>query len=217
MEELKDSHKYQTWIKALHAHEIRIEKVHELHTVRKSSGQVLFSMIRMDATSPEGNPLLPIAVIRGHFVSILTCLIDQDTGDQFLLLVCQRRVANGAEFYEMPAGMTDSEADPYVVALQELREETGLELKREDLHLLNPDMLYSSPGLTDEGGWFFFTELRLSREEIMRYHNKAMGAAGEHEFIRTHIATFPEARQLVKNINGLVNIYLYEMHLQSQS
>ncbi|HHG85586.1 MAG TPA: NUDIX hydrolase, partial [Bacteroidetes bacterium] len=181
-----------------------------LHSVRKGNGEILFSMVKMDAVSPEGNPLLPVALLRGHFVSILICLIDQETKERYFLLVKQRRVANGAWFYEHPAGMMDSDSDPYAVALTEVQEETGLTIQREALNLLNEQPLFSSPGLLDECGYFFFVELEMSNKEIMSYHEQAKGEGGEGEYITTYVAAAGDARTLIRNTSGLLAIFLYE-------
>lgn len=216
MEELHHSLKYRQWRTSLEAQGIEVRSVEELHSLRKRNGEILFSLIRMDASAPEGNPMLPVVLLRGHFVSVLTCLQDKDSGEEYFLLVRQRRVANGALFYEHPAGMTDSETDPWEIALIELQEETGVKIKREQLTLLSDEPLYSSPGLLDEGGSFFCCELEMSAEEIQHYHNASHGHGGEGEFITTYVARPGEAKKLIKNANGLLNIYLYQDYKASQ-
>jgi 8-oxo-dGTP pyrophosphatase MutT (NUDIX family) len=210
MQSFDESRKFKVWKSNLEKNGNQVHSVTDLHSVRKGNGEILFSLLKMDATSPEGNPLLPIAMIRGNFVSVTTCLRDQDSGEEFLLLVRQRRVANGAMFYEHPAGMMDQHTDPFEIALIEMHEETGMEITRESLHQLNEELFYSSPGLLDEGGYFFCCELELSREEIMSYHLQSGGEGGEGEFIQTYIATPAEARKLILNSNGLLGIFLWQ-------
>ncbi len=210
MQKLEDSLKYRTWAADLKTHGVQLKALEELHTIRKRNGEILFSLVKMDAVAPEGNPMLPILMLRGNFVSVLTCLIDRETREEFQLLVCQRRVANGALFYEHPAGMCDSQADPYAVALVEVSEETGMTITRDVLHLHNEDCLYSSPGLLDEAGYFFSCEIEMDRAEIDAYHMKRGGHYGEGEFIHTYVATTEEAKRLIKNVSGLLAIYLFE-------
>lgn len=210
MQLLEDSLKFKMWAEDLKTSGIALKNLEELNTIRKGNGEVLFSLIKVKAIAPEGNPLLPIVMLRGNFVSVLTCLIDKESREEFQLLVCQRRVANGALFYEHPAGMTDSTSDPFDVALTEVSEETGLEISREQLHLLNTEKLYSSPGLLDEAGYFFACEIEMSREQIVEFHMKRCGHYGEGEFIHTYVATPAEAKKLIKNVSGLLNIHMYE-------
>jgi ADP-sugar diphosphatase len=207
MQNLQDSLKYRTWANDLITHGIQLKGLEELSTIRKRNGEILFSLVKIDATAPEGNPILPIVMLRGNFVSVLTCLVDRATREEFMLLVCQRRVANGALFYEHPA---DSQTDPFAVALVEVSEETGMTITRDILHLHNEERLYSSPGLLDEAGYFFSCEIEMDRAEIDAYHMKRGGHYGEGEFIHTYVATPAEAKQLIKNVSGLLATYLYE-------
>ena len=81
------------------------------------------------------------------------------TGDGRLVLIRQERVPIRAEIWEVPAGQVDNsgelDADELAaVALRELREETGYELAAGG-ELLPLGDFFSSPGFTDEQGYFF--------------------------------------------------------------
>jgi ADP-ribose pyrophosphatase len=81
------------------------------------------------------------------------------TADGKLILIRQERIPIRAAIWEVPAGQVDDEskADPdgiAAVALRELREETGFELAEGgDLFPLGD--YFTSPGFTDERGYFF--------------------------------------------------------------
>ncbi len=77
------------------------------------------------------------------------------TSAQELILIHQERIPIGETIWEVPAGQIDEEKDdPAEVALRELREETGYELAS-DGELLPLGDFFSSPGFTDERGFFF--------------------------------------------------------------
>jgi 8-oxo-dGTP pyrophosphatase MutT (NUDIX family) len=89
------------------------------------------------------------------------------TRDGKLILIRQERIAIRAAIWEMPAGQIDDVvtgvADPgrelqlemiKVVALRELREETGFQLAADGEMIALGDY-FSSPGFTDERGYFF--------------------------------------------------------------
>ncbi|MBK8394706.1 MAG: NUDIX hydrolase [Leptospiraceae bacterium] len=209
MEKFEDSFKFKSWKEVLIKNGIKIDSIKELYTVNKSNGEVLFSLVHINAVDSDNNKLLPIVLIRGHFVVVVTCLIEKETGNKYFLLVKQRRVANGDIFYEHPAGMCDSESDPWKVAVKEVGEETGLQITRENLRLLHTNPLYSSAGLLDEAGYFFACDIPLSRQEIDTYRNKSAGAVDENEVIITHVCTLTEAFQLIQNTNGLLATHLY--------
>ena len=81
------------------------------------------------------------------------------TTDGKLILIRQERIPIRAAIWEVPAGQIDAEADDdpdeiAAVALRELREETGFELAEGgDLTPLGD--YFTSPGFTDERGYFF--------------------------------------------------------------
>lgn len=76
-----------------------------------------------------------------------------------IILIRQERIPIRAAIWEMPAGQIDEviTQDPTVieeVALRELREETGFELA-EGGELISLGDYFTSPGFTDERGYFF--------------------------------------------------------------
>lgn len=217
MQDLKDSLKYQQWERLLKENDVDIRSLEELHTVRKKNGEVLFSMVKMDAIGANGEPLLPIALLRGHFVGVLVSLLEKESGVEKFLMVSQRRVASGAYMIEHPAGMVDSTKDPYEVAIMEVKEETGIEIQRDQLILLKERVLYSSPGLMDEGGYFFGVQLEVTQEEIRELEGNSMGHGTEGEYIQTFILTREEAMNQSVVANALLHFYLWDDYRATQA
>lgn len=81
------------------------------------------------------------------------------TRDGKIILIRQERVPIRAAIWEIPAGQIDDSREPMpkeieAEALRELREETGHELAPEG-ELISLGYYFSSPGFTDEHGYFF--------------------------------------------------------------
>ena len=81
------------------------------------------------------------------------------TADGKLVLIRQERIPVRAEIWEVPGGQIDEKGEPTAdsiaaVALRELREETGFELA-EGGSLIPLGDYFTSPGFTDERGYFF--------------------------------------------------------------
>ncbi len=81
------------------------------------------------------------------------------TRDGKLVLIRQERIPIRAAIWEMPAGQVDDLAKPNAASLQnvarrELREETGYQLAVAG-ELIALGDYFSSPGFTDERGYFF--------------------------------------------------------------
>ena len=84
------------------------------------------------------------------------------TAEEKLILIRQERFPIRDAIWEVPAGQIDDENDVddddiAAVALRELREETGFELA-EGGHLTALGDYFTSPGFTDERGYFFLAQ-----------------------------------------------------------
>jgi ADP-ribose pyrophosphatase len=84
------------------------------------------------------------------------------TAEGKLILIRQERIPIRDAIWEVPAGQVDDENDVddddiAAVALRELREETGFELA-EGGHLIALGDYFTSPGFTDERGYFFLAQ-----------------------------------------------------------
>jgi ADP-ribose pyrophosphatase len=88
----------------------------------------------------------------------LAVVIAPMTADGKLILIRQERLPIRAAIWEVPAGQIDDESEEpdeiAAVALRELREETGFELS-EGGDLIPLGDYFTSPGFTDERGFFF--------------------------------------------------------------
>ncbi len=209
VEKLTESHKYNLWRKKLVANGLDIHGIEEIYSRRKGDGEILFSLLMTDATTPQGDKIPPICFLKGEVVCVLICLIDAQSGEKYLLLVKQRRICDGGYTYEHPAGMLDSESDPAAVAAREVHEETGIELGKEELTRLLDYPCYPSTGTSDETMYFFFCELTLPKDKIMQYHDQNMGVASDHERITTAVLPFAAGHRLITNTNGILLDYLY--------
>ncbi|MFD2938026.1 NUDIX hydrolase [Spirosoma flavum] len=212
-ESLEEAPKFRYWKSQAEANGLKINGVKDFYIRRRQNGEVLFAMLEIDADTPEGDKIPPALFLKGHAVSMLVCLIDKDTRQKFVVLVKQRRIADGSQTYEHPAGMVDASDLPDEVAARELGEEIGLTVTAGELTKLNSQVWHPSTGTSDEGMHFFFIEKEMPRDDIMDFHLKNMGNQAEFERITSVVATLPEAHKLITNVNGLLLHFLYLKHI----
>jgi ADP-sugar diphosphatase len=208
-QKLVDAHKYNLWKDRLLSSGMDIHHVDELYTRHNGHGDVLFSLVYTDATTPEGYKIPPICFLKGEVVCVLICLIDTDTREKYLILVRQRRICDGSLTYEHPAGMLDNERDAAAVAAREVFEETGIAVEKNMLIALNENPCFPSTGTSDEAMYFFYCELVMTKKEIDAYHNQTHGMLSEHEYIETFVVPFAEGHNLITNSNGILLDFLY--------
>lgn len=213
MEKLEEAHKFQLWKSHLLGNGLKIEDIEEVYTRRNPEGEVLFSLLMLDAETPEGNKIPPICFLKGEVVTVLVCLVDRDTREKYLVLVRQRRIAEGAVTYEHPAGMVDNIKTPIEIAVQEVYEETGLSIREDQLTpVLHDRRLFPSTGTSDECMYLFFTELELSQAEILGLSERETGVDDEN--IITLVLPFAEAHQRMNNTNCLLLNLAYLKEVQ---
>ncbi|MCE7039558.1 NUDIX hydrolase [Dyadobacter sp. CY312] len=208
-EKLVDAHKFNLWKNRLESNGLDIHRIDELYSRRNGNGEVLFSLLYTDATTPEGNKIPPICFLKGEVVCVLICFINTLTKEKFLILVRQRRICDGSLTYEHPAGMLDSESDAAEVAAREVWEETGIAVQKEQLVQLNSEPFYPSTGTSDEAMYLYYCELELAHDEIQSYHNKSQGLLSDHEYIETFVVPFEEGHKLITNVNGVLLNFMY--------
>lgn len=209
-ETLQDTEKFQFWKSQLEKNKVQIQKIDEVYTLHKNNGELLFALMETVVVPENSDPVPPVCFMKGAAVCILISMIDHTTGDIYLLLVKQRRICHGGFEYEHVAGMMDRGETPLSVAIREAEEESGLELDPENIFPLLPGASYPSPGTSDERVFLFYTELSMSKEEMLKHDQKKMGLLHEHELIYTHVIPFEEAKKLITNTSGLLAVYLYE-------
>jgi 8-oxo-dGTP pyrophosphatase MutT (NUDIX family) len=208
---LNDALKYKTWLNHLTHNQIKVKDAQELHVQRADKdGSVLYALLNVDADTPEGNKLPPICFLKGDAVSMLVVLIDEQTDDKYILLVKQRRISDGSELYEHPAGMIDEDDEsPVDVAARELEEEAQLTVSPDELKPLFDKSLFSSTSTSDEALHFFYLERRLPLAEIQAMHGRQTGEEVENEHTQLHIATLSDAHRLIRNIHGVMSHLQY--------
>jgi ADP-sugar diphosphatase len=209
-ETLEQSHKFNLWKKNILSNGLKINNIEEVYSRHRYNGEVLFSLLMLDATTPEGDKIPPICFLKGEVVCVAIILIDEQTSEKYLLLVKQRRISEGGYTFEHPAGMVDGTVSPLDIAVQEVKEETGIIITPADLINLSPEKrLFPSTGTSDEAMYFYYCEITLPKDKIASFENKEMGTEYEFERISTHVYPFIEGHKLINNTNGLLLNYLY--------
>jgi len=96
------------------------------------------------------------------------------TRDGKIILIHQERIPIRTSIWEMPSGQIDGpgQETPEQVALRELREEAGYELGKNG-ELIALGQYFTSPGFTDERGYFFLAH------PVQKCKERAAGDEGE--------------------------------------
>jgi 8-oxo-dGTP pyrophosphatase MutT (NUDIX family) len=205
--------KYRAWKRNVARNGCALRAVEPLQELNKPDGSLLFALLRTRVEDPQGRALPAYALIRGHAVLIVTEVVNRADGERKFLMLRQRRIGNGGEALEFPAGMLDEDvADPVGVALKELKEETGLEARRDQMVPLADRPLFSSPGLDDEAIHYFGCSLELSPDEFAALEGGERGKAEEQEYIRMGLRDYAGALKEVDSLQVRLGFALWFEH-----
>ena len=145
-----------------------------------------FVLASAQAKALDGTAIPTTVFLRGDSVAVLPVLTDS-AGRIWTLLLRQARVPVGAAAYEeIPAGMLDGGVFASK-ALDELREETGVDLgiTEADLELL--EQVHPSPGACDESIRIYAAHKLIDDETLARLSGAKGGNPDEHESITVEV------------------------------
>ena len=86
---------------------------------------------------------------------VIVPVIKNKEGEKEIVLIKEYRIATREEVWDFPAGLIEPDQTCHDAAEKELKEETGLTIKKV---IKTSPAIYSSPGLTDESAIIVFVE-----------------------------------------------------------
>jgi len=206
----REEPKIAAWERKIISEGCIIRSITPLYLYYKPDGILLFALLSADIISPENKKLHPVLFIRGDACVIIPLIKNKNTGEEKFLMVQQRRIASGAICLEFPAGMLDENINAASdVALKELFEETGLNVTKNQLFPIIDRIVYSSPGGSDEGIYYFGLIISLSDEEYRSFEGRVAGKKTENEHITVTLKTKKEAEEQMTSIQGLLGLCLF--------
>ncbi len=210
-----DEPKVVSWKQTVENAGCTIQNLQAISLLHKKSGELLFALCNAKVVDPSGTTLPGYIFIRGSACIIVPLIRNSDTKEERFCMILQRRIGNGAENLEFPAGMLDRRIDAVEqVAISELREETGLKIQAQDLRPLHDGPLYSSPGASDEGIFYFGCIITLNNSEFKSLEGKRCGNKSENEKIIVTLCTPEEAETKTVSLQARLGLCLFTEYLR---
>ncbi|KAL1921899.1 uncharacterized protein VTP21DRAFT_10541 [Calcarisporiella thermophila] len=197
--------------------ELRLKEI-ELQSVDKfQSGKIGFVKFKVDAELKETGKSLPgIIFMRGGSVSILIILRTENK--DFTIVCVQPRLAVPTlEMSEIPAGMLDGSGKFAGKAAEEIKEETGLEIKEDELIDLTELAyketsyrgIYTTAGASDEFLRLFVCVKPIKEAEVHKLEGKLTGLRDHGEAIKLRIMPLDELWK-IPDVKALSTLALME-------
>jgi 8-oxo-dGTP pyrophosphatase MutT (NUDIX family) len=206
-----DEPKVRVWKENIERSGCIINRIEPLSLVHKTNGDLLFALCKTDISNSQGGNLPSMVLIRGDAVVIVPLVKNLSTGENRFITVVQHRIGTGEAVIEFPAGMLDKNIDnPAQVAVEELLEETGINISGTDLFKLSEKVLYSSPGLQDEGIHYFGCVLEMSDSEYKSIEGRVAGNFSEGESILVSLKTEDEIINSANSTQVILGLFLFK-------
>lgn len=145
--------------------------------------RILFMYLKVNILDISNNSLIPgMMFLRPNTIGILVTDVDQD-GEEHILIVKQPRIAGARITEEIPAGMMESnDKEPSGRAIIELKEETGIIIKRTELSYLGS--FEPSIGGCNEKFDIYHCKHQGMIEKIKETTHLTFGKSEEQEYIK---------------------------------
>lgn len=221
LETIAKAPKFLSWLKGIRESNVRVENIEIMDAdffgpmLGSSSDpkRLGFLKIKCTAFSPMHLPVDGIVLIRGH-CAVVCAIIENDDGNEFVLTTEQFRMPIKERIEEFLAGMCDEhEVEDgsgntclktlptlNAVLIKELKEEAGLELKKDDPNLKYMGDIMLSPGLLDEKAKMFVWHTKLTNSQIDDMLGKEHGESGTNERIKLHLYPRSEFQKQLERI-----------------
>lgn len=189
----------------------RLEKILIQSFDRKPNRSIIFIKLNATIKNGKGEQLPGIVFLRGGSVAVLMIIRPTDSPDErYVIMTEQARIPAGSLcFKEIPAGMIDAEKNFAGVAANEIEQEVGLKLNKEDLVDMTrmameqdenkekiQDAMYPSPGGCDEFISIFLWERVIDRTVMEEVKDRLRGERGEMEHIKVTIEPYDRLLQV---------------------
>eukprot|EP01113_Clastostelium_recurvatum_P025562 TRINITY_DN3075_c0_g1_i2.p1 TRINITY_DN3075_c0_g1~~TRINITY_DN3075_c0_g1_i2.p1 ORF type:complete len:298 (-),score=89.60 TRINITY_DN3075_c0_g1_i2:34-852(-) len=217
---------FKDWAKNISNEEtekvIKVQKVH-LQSIDMFGPRIGFLKFKADVVNKDNQMVPGITFMRGGAVAVLVILKEEGSGAEHALLTVQPRVPIGTHaFPEIPAGMLDGSGKFVGVAAKELKEETGIEIKEDELvdltHLAYGDKwpgMFPSPGGCDEYIKLFLYRQTVSPKYLHEIEGKLTGLIEEGETITLKVVPLDQLITQAPDAKTLASMALY-LHLKEK-
>jgi len=188
---------FRNWKNKIERSGVSIHSLKILSIVSRNSKSFYLALLDFIMLTPEGDKLPRCIVLRGDTVVIVPLIRCIDKKKIFTLMVQQRRVIDGCNSLEFPAGMVDNNlSDPVLSAVKEVKEELGMNVNVKSMRLLTNEPLNVCESLMDEHVNIYSFTKEMTYESLVKFDNKSSGVVEDGELITIKLISIEKAKKI---------------------
>ncbi|KAI8979373.1 hypothetical protein BDF20DRAFT_869154 [Mycotypha africana] len=197
--------------------ELKLESIDIQNIDYFKSDKIGFIKFKTNAVYNETGKSVPgIVFMRGGAVSMMIILRTKEEKDKLILTLQPRIPVPHLSFPELPAGMLDGSGNFSGTAAKEIEEETGLQIKENELvdltELAYGDQwkgAYTSAGGSDEFLRLFVCIKQMEKSKVEKLEGKLTGLRDQGESITLKLVNLEDAWKHSPDVKLLSSLALY--------
>jgi hypothetical protein len=201
----KNKLNFKKWIKNINKRKIKLIKIKKISEIYRTDSDFNIGTIDCDFILKK-KKIKRIVQLEGDSVVIVPILKLKNNKKLMTILVKQFRLAVGRETLEFPSGGVNNN-NYKKQGLKEIFEETGIEIKKNNLIKLNNKPIFMLPSNNFARVNFYYFIKKIDSNWIKRNNNKKTGIKKEGELIKTRIVTF-DSLQFSQSASVIVGLKL---------
>ncbi len=204
---------FKRWKERVESRGNIITNIDLLATISRNNNSILYSFLDCKLLTPEGNEIPRCVLLGGDSVVIVPVLTCIDNDEIYTMMIEQRRIIDGDFAVEFPSGSLENlDNDLGELALQELKEELLLSLKRQDIKPLANGPLKINPTVEGNLVYFFYFEERVTIKYLSKMNDRKTGKFSDGEYLRIKVFKMSEVADNLTS-SALIGIKLLEKTL----
>jgi ADP-sugar diphosphatase len=210
---LNQSLEFKSWKKKLVSNGVELENVSVIGEISRDKKTLFAALIDCVINTPEGDKVPRLLVLQSDGIMIIPLFRCDEDNTFYTLMVEQRRIADGGNNMEFPAGAVNVPGeDPYEMAVQEIKEELGLTIERKELIILNQKPIISCAAFSSSSTDYFYFERNVSKSFLLEMDGRVTGCHLDQEYIKVRLQKMSDVAKNNSNALCLAAIKLLEQN-----
>lgn len=180
---------------------------------RRKTGELVFAIFHVAYIDDVGKEKISLFFFRSDSAASLLVLEDIKSRKKFIVFIEQIRGPVGGKILEIPAGTLEEGESPAATMAREIKEETNLEVRPDELEFLGT--YYFSPGACTEQITLYYCEKECVGLEIKELQNRLAGLREHGENTKVKIYSFDDFEKL--KIRDAKTQLAYELYAKRYS